>query len=198
MASYNRVILIGNLTRDPEVRYIPSGMAVAEIGLAVNRQFTDKNSNERKEEVTFVDVTLWGREAELAGEYLAKGRPVMIEGRLQMDTWDDKATGQKRSKLKVVGERMQFLGSPQGGGSGGGGGGGEGGGGGGGGGNAGGGGGFRGGARSNTGGGGARQAPSGGGGGNSGGSEPDYYSSGPAQQSGGQQSGGQQEDEVPF
>ncbi len=194
MASYNRVILIGNLTRDPEVRYIPSGMAVAEIGLAVNRQFTDKNSNERKEEVTFVDVTLWGREAELAGEYLAKGRPVMIEGRLQMDTWDDKATGQKRSKLKVVGERMQFLGSPQGGGSGGGGG--EGGGGGGG--NAGGGGGFRGGARSNTGGGGARQAPSGGGGGNSGGSEPDYYSSGPAQQSGGQQSGGQQEDEVPF
>ena len=158
MASYNRVILIGNLTRDPEVKYLASGTAVAEIGLAVNRQFTDKNSNERKEEVTFVDVTLWGREAELAGEYLAKGRPVMIEGRLQMDSWDDKATGQKRSKLKVVGERMQFLGSPQGGGG-----------------EGGGGGGFRGGARSNAGGGGGRQAPSGGGG-NSGGNEPDYFS----------------------
>ncbi len=184
-ASFNRVILIGNLTRDPEVRYIPSGMAVAELGLAVNRQFTDKNSNERKEEVTFVDVTLWGREAELAGEYLAKGRSVMIEGRLQMDSWDDKATGQKRTKLKVVGERMQFLGSPQGSGGEGGGSGGTGGGGG-----------FRGGARSNTGGGGAaRPAPSGGGGG---GSEPDYYSSGPAQQSGGQQSGGAPDDDVPF
>ncbi len=181
MASYNRVILIGNLTRDPEVKYLASGTAVAEIGLAVNRQFTDKNSNERKEEVTFVDVTLWGREAELAGEYLAKGRPVMIEGRLQMDSWDDKATGQKRTKLKVVGERMQFLGSPQGGGGGGEGSGGSGGGG------------FRGGARSNTGGSGGRQAPSGGGGGNSGGSEPDYYSSGPAQQS-----GGSPDDDVPF
>lgn len=178
MASYNRVILIGNLTRDPEVKYLASGTAVAEIGLAVNRQFTDKNSNERKEEVTFVDVTLWGREAELAGEYLAKGRPVMIEGRLQMDSWDDKATGQKRSKLKVVGERMQFLGSPQGGGGGGGG-------------EGGGGGGFRGGARSNSGSGGRSQAPSGGGG-NSGGSEPDYYSSGPSQQS------GPPDDDVPF
>jgi single-strand DNA-binding protein len=177
MASYNRVILIGNLTRDPEVKYLASGTAVAEIGLAVNRQFTDKGSNERKEEVTFVDVTLWGREAELAGEYLAKGRPVMIEGRLQMDSWEDKATGQKRSKLKVVGERMQFLGSPQGGGGGGG--------------EGGSGGGFRGGARSNTGGGGGRQAPSGGGG-NSGGSEPDYYSSGPSQQS------SAPDDDVPF
>ncbi len=188
MANYNRVILIGNLTRDPEVRYIPSGTAVAEFGLAVNRPSTDKNTNERKEDVTFVDITLWGREAELAGEYLAKGRPVLIEGRLQMDTWDDKATGQKRSKLKVVGERIQFLGTNTGPGVG------EGGaGGGGGGGGAGGGGGFRGGARSNTGGGGARPAPSGGGGGNSGGSEPDYYSSGPAQQS-----GGAPDDDVPF
>lgn len=121
MASYNRVILIGNLTRDPEVKYIPSGMAVAEIGLAVNRYFNDRNTNERKEETTFVDVTLWGRQAELAGEYLAKGRPVMIEGRLQLDTWEDKQSGQKRSKLRVVGETMQFLGS--GGGEGGGGGG---------------------------------------------------------------------------
>ncbi|MFO1004322.1 MAG: single-stranded DNA-binding protein [Planctomycetaceae bacterium] len=121
MASYNRVILIGNLTRDPEVKYIPSGMAVAEIGLAVNRYFNDKSTNERKEETTFVDVTLWGRQAELAGEYLAKGRPVMIEGRLQLDTWEDKQSGQKRSKLRVVGETMQFLGSGPGEGGGGGG-----------------------------------------------------------------------------
>lgn len=111
MASYNRVILVGNLTRDPEVRYIPSGTAVAELGLAVNRSWFDKASNSRKEETTFVDVTLWGREAEVAGEYLAKGRPVLIEGRLQMDSWEDKQTGQKRSKLKVVCERMQMLGS---------------------------------------------------------------------------------------
>lgn len=122
MASFNRVILIGNLTRDPEVKYIPSGMAVAEIGLAVNRYFNDKSTNERKEETTFVDVTLWGRQAELAGEYLAKGRPVMIEGRLQLDTWEDKQSGQKRSKLRVVGETMQFLGSGPGEGGGGGGG----------------------------------------------------------------------------
>ena len=125
MASFNRVILIGNLTRDPEVKYIPSGMAVAEIGLAVNRYFNDKSTNERKEETTFVDVTLWGRQAELAGEYLAKGRPVMIEGRLQLDTWEDKQSGQKRSKLRVVGETMQFLGSGPGEGGGGGGGGGS-------------------------------------------------------------------------
>ena len=110
MASYNRVILMGNLTRDPQVRYIPSGSAVAELGLAVNRTWFDKQSNSRKEEVTFVDVTLWGRDAEVAGEYLSKGRPVLIEGRLHMDSWDDKATGQKRSKLKVVCERMQLLG----------------------------------------------------------------------------------------
>ena len=77
-----------------------------------DRSFTDRNTNERKEDVTFVEVTLWARLAELAGEYLAKGRPVMIEGRLQLDTWEDKASGQKRSKLRVVGETMQFLGSP--------------------------------------------------------------------------------------
>ena len=194
MANFNRVILIGNLTRDPEVKYLPSGSAVADISLAINRSFTDKVTNERKDETTYVDVVLWARLAELAGEYLAKGRPVMIEGRLQLDTWDDKATGQKRSKLRVVGETLQFLGSPQGaGGDGGGGGGGfRGGEGGGGGGNAGGGG-FRGGARSNTGGGGGGRPAPGGGGGNSGGSEPDYYSSGPAQQS-----GGAPDDDVPF
>lgn len=110
MASFNKVILLGNLTRDPQVRYTPSGTAVAEIGMAVNRYWFDKQTNSRREETTFVDVTLWGRDAEVAGEYLAKGRPVLIEGRLQLDTWDDKQTGQKRSKLRVVAERMQMLG----------------------------------------------------------------------------------------
>lgn len=110
MASFNKVILLGNLTRDPEVKYTPNGTCVAEIGLAVNRTWFDKQSNSKKEEVTFCDVTLWSRDAEVAGEYLAKGRPVLIEGRLQLDTWDDKQTGQKRSKLRVVGERMQLLG----------------------------------------------------------------------------------------
>ena len=122
MASFNKVILLGNLTRDPQVRYTPSGTAVAEIGMAVNRYWFDKQTNSRREETTFVDVTLWGREAEVAGEYLAKGRPVLIEGRLQLDTWDDKQTGQKRTKLRVVGERMQLLGSRGDGGGGGGGG----------------------------------------------------------------------------
>jgi single-strand DNA-binding protein len=113
MASFNRVILVGNLTRDPQVKYTPSGQAVSEIGMAVSRSWFDKNTNQRKEDVTFVDVTLWGRTAEIAGEYLAKGRPVLIEGRLQLDQWDDKETGQKRSKLRVVGETMQMLGSRQ-------------------------------------------------------------------------------------
>jgi single-strand DNA-binding protein len=126
MASFNRVILVGNLTRDPEVKYTTGGTAVAEIGMAVSRQWFDQKSNERKEETTFVDVTLWGRQAEVAGEYLSKGRPVLIEGRLQLDTWEDKQSGQKRSKLRVVGEQMQMLGSRQdGGGQGGGGGGGQ-------------------------------------------------------------------------
>ena len=128
MASFNKVILVGNLTRDPEVRYIPSGAAVCDIGLAVNSQWTDRKTNERKEEVTFIDVTLWGRTAEIAGEYLAKGRPVLIEGRLHLDSWEDKESGQKRSKLKVIGESMQLLGSRDGAGAGGSGGGGGGGG----------------------------------------------------------------------
>jgi len=110
MASFNKVILLGNLTRDPEVRYTTGGSAVCDITLAVNYQWTDKRSNERKEEVSFIDVTLWGRTAEIAGEYLGKGRPVLIEGRLQQDKWDDKETGQKRSKLKVVADAMQLLG----------------------------------------------------------------------------------------
>jgi single-strand DNA-binding protein len=110
MANFNTVILVGNLTRDPEVKYTTGGTAVAEIGLAVNRTWFDQKSNERKEETTFVDVTLWGRQAEVAGEYLSKGRSVLIEGRLQLDTWEDKQSGQKRSKLRVVGETMQMLG----------------------------------------------------------------------------------------
>ena len=120
MASFNKVILIGNMTRDPQVRYTPGGMAVSDIGLAVNRTWFDKQTNQKKEDVTFVEVTLWGRTAEIAGEYLTKGRQVLIEGRLQLDSWDDKETGQKRSKLKVVGENMTMLGSRQEGGGGGG------------------------------------------------------------------------------
>lgn len=111
MASFNKVILLGNVTRDPQVKHTPGGMSVCELGLAINRTWFDKSSNEKKEEVTFVDVTLWGRTAEVAGEYLAKGRPVLIEGRLQLDTWDDRETGQKRSKLRVVCESMTMLGS---------------------------------------------------------------------------------------
>jgi single-strand DNA-binding protein len=115
MASFNKVILLGNLTRDPEVRYTPKGSAVTDLGIAVNRQYTLENG-EKREEVTFVDVTFWGRTAEVAGEYLKKGRPIFIEGRLQLDTWDDKQSGQKRSKLKVIGETMQMLGGPRSGG----------------------------------------------------------------------------------
>jgi len=110
MASFNKVILVGNLTRDPQVRYTPGGTAVAEVGLAVNRTWFDQKSNQRREETTFVDVTLWGRQAEVAGEYLTKGRSVLIEGRLQLDQWEDKDSGQKRSKLRVVGENMTMLG----------------------------------------------------------------------------------------
>ncbi len=119
MASYNRVILVGNLTRDPELKYIPSGMAVCEVGLAVNDRRKNA-SGEWIEETTFVDVTLWARQAEVASEYLSKGSSVLIEGRLKLDTWE--TDGQKRSKLRVVGERMQMLGSRSGGGGGGGGG----------------------------------------------------------------------------
>jgi single-strand DNA-binding protein len=110
MASFNKVILLGNLTRDPEIRYTPKGSAVCDLGLAVNRQYTLENG-EKREEVTYVDVVLWARLAEIAAEYLKKGRPVFIEGRLQLDTWDDKQSGQKRSKLRVIAESMQLLGS---------------------------------------------------------------------------------------
>lgn len=107
MASLNRVLLIGNLTRDPQLRYIPSGTAVADLGMAMNRKWTGKDG-QKHEETTFVDVTLWARSAEVASEYLHKGDPVFIEGYLQLDQWQDKE-GQKRQKLRVVGERMQFL-----------------------------------------------------------------------------------------
>src|SRR5437868_15073475 len=109
MASFNKVILLGNLTRDPVVRYTPIGSAVCDLGIAINRQYT-LDSGEKREEVTYVDVVLWSRLAEIAGEYLKKGRPIFIEGRLQLDTWDDKQSGQKRSKLRVIGETMQLLG----------------------------------------------------------------------------------------
>jgi len=117
MASFNRVILVGNLTRDPELRYIPSGTAVAEIGLAVNDRV--KRNDQWVDETTFVDVTLWARTAEVASEYLSKGSPVLIEGRLKFDQWENNE-GQKRSKLRVVGERMQMLSGKGGGGGGGG------------------------------------------------------------------------------
>ena len=119
MASFNRVILVGNITRDIEVKYLQSGTAVTDIGLAVNDR-RKSNTGEWVEETTFVDVTLWGRTAEVAGEYLSKGSPVLVEGRLKLDTWE--TDGQKRSKLRVVGERMQMLGGKGGGGGGGGGG----------------------------------------------------------------------------
>ena len=107
MASYNRVILVGNITRDIELKYTQSSLAVTEIGLAVNDRRKNQ-AGEWIEETTFVDVTLWGRTAEIAGEYLGKGSSVLIEGRLKLDTWEKE--GQKKSKLRVVGERMQMLG----------------------------------------------------------------------------------------
>jgi single-strand DNA-binding protein len=118
MASFNKVILVGNLTRDPELRYTPKGTAIAKIGLAVNRVWTNE-SGEKKEEVTFVDVDVFGRTAENVGQYMRKGRPILVEGRLRLDQWDDKQTGQKRSRLGVVAETVQFLGSANGGGEGG-------------------------------------------------------------------------------
>ena len=114
MANFNKVMLMGNVTRDIELRYTPKGTAVADIGLAVNRVRTS-DGGERIEETTFVDVTLWGRTAEVAHQYSGKGKPLFVEGRLHMDSWDDKATGQKRSKLKVVADNIQLMGAPGGG-----------------------------------------------------------------------------------
>ena len=108
MANFNKVILAGNLTRDPELRYTPKGSAIADIGLAINRSWKSE-TGETKEEVTFVDVAAYGRTAEVIAQYLKKGRPILVEGRLKLDTWDDKQTGQKKSKLRVVCENFQFL-----------------------------------------------------------------------------------------
>jgi single-strand DNA-binding protein len=108
MANFNKVILAGNLTRDPELRYTPKGTAIAKFGLAINRTWKNE-AGETKEEVTFVDVDAFARSAELIGQYFKKGRPILIEGRLRLDTWDDKQTNQKRSRLGVVMESFQFL-----------------------------------------------------------------------------------------
>ena len=120
MASLNKVMLIGNLTRDPEVRFTPKGTAVCDMAIAVNRRYVN-DAGERQEEVTYLDVVLWGKQAELAGQYLSRGKPIFVEGRLQMDSWEDKATGQKRTKIRIICENMQFLDSKGGAGGGGGG-----------------------------------------------------------------------------
>lgn len=112
MASFNKVILVGNLTRDPELRYTPKGTAIAKIAIAVNRKWTT-DTGEQKEEVTYVDVDAFGKSAETIGQYMRKGSPMLIEGRLRLDQWDDKSTGQKRSRLGVVLEGFQFLGGGQ-------------------------------------------------------------------------------------
>jgi single-strand DNA-binding protein len=112
VANFNKVILAGNLTRDPELRYTPKGLAIAKIGLAINRKWTNE-AGELKEEATFVDVDAFGKQAETLGQYMRKGSPILIEGRLRLDQWDDKQTGQKRSKLGVVVESFQFLGAGQ-------------------------------------------------------------------------------------
>jgi len=118
MANFNKVILAGNLTRDPEVRYTPKGTAIAKLGMAINRSWKT-DTGETKEEVTFVDVDAFGRTAEVISQYLKKGRPILVEGRLKLDQWDDKQTGQKRSRLGVVLENFQFLDSGRGDGGGG-------------------------------------------------------------------------------
>ena len=108
MASFNKVILAGNLTRDPELRYTPKGTAIAKIGLAVNRTWKTE-TGETKEEVTFVDVSAFGRQAEVIAQYMKKGRPLLVEGRLKLDQWEDKNTHQKQSKLGVVLEGFSFI-----------------------------------------------------------------------------------------
>ncbi len=117
MASFNRVVLVGNLTRDVEIRYTPSGTAVTDVSIAVNDRV--KRNNEWVDETSYFDITLWGRTAEVAGEYLSKGSSILVEGRLKQDRWEQ--DGQKRSKVKVIGEKMQMLGAKGGGGGGGGG-----------------------------------------------------------------------------
>jgi single-strand DNA-binding protein len=111
MADVNRVFLAGRLTRDPEVRYTPSGMAVADLGLAISERFKTKEGD-WEEKTVFVDVVVWGRQAETSGEFLYKGSPVLVEGRLQLDQWENQQ-GEKRTKLRVRADRVQFLGSPR-------------------------------------------------------------------------------------
>lgn len=110
MAYLNKCFLIGNLTRDPELRVTPKGTQICQFGLAVNRTFKDE-SGQTRDETTFVDLEAWGKQAEVIAKYLAKGSAAMIEGRLKFDQWEDKTTGQKRQKLRVVVENVQFLGS---------------------------------------------------------------------------------------
>ena len=112
MASFNKVILMGNLTRDPELRYTPKGTAIAKFGLAVNRAWKTE-TGETKEDVLFIDVEAFSRQAETIGQYLKKGSPILLEGRLRLDTWDDKQTNQKRTKILVTAENVRFLGSGQ-------------------------------------------------------------------------------------
>ena len=111
MADLNRVFLAGRLTRDPELRYTSGGQAVADLGMAIGRNYITK-SGERREEVTYVDIVVWGRQAETAGEYLSKGSPILIEGRLHLDSWETKE-GEKRNRLRVHAMRVQFLGRPR-------------------------------------------------------------------------------------
>jgi single-strand DNA-binding protein len=113
MASLNKVLLIGNLTRDVEVRYTPAGKAVGSTGLAVNRQWTN-DAGQKQEETTFVDLTLWGKTAETAAQYVGKGSQVHVEGRLKLEEWQDKNTGEKRTKMIVVADGLLFLGAPRG------------------------------------------------------------------------------------
>jgi single-strand DNA-binding protein len=127
MANLNKVMLIGNLTRDPELRVTPKGTAICQFSLAVNRKFKDESGGER-EEVTYVDIEAWSKQGETIAKYCTKGRPLFVEGRLRLDQWEDKTTKEKRSRMKVVLENFQFLGSGRGDGAGGGGEGGEGGG----------------------------------------------------------------------
>lgn len=113
MASLNKVLLMGNLTRNPELRYTPNGVAVCQFGLAVNRRFL--SAGQERSETCYVDILVWGRQGETVNQYMTKGSPIFLEGRLQMDQWEDKETGNKRSKLQIVAETVQFIGSRQGG-----------------------------------------------------------------------------------
>lgn len=110
MANLNKVMIIGNMTRDPELKYTPKGTAVADISLAVNRKWNDVQGN-KQEETTFVGITLWGKTAELVNQYVKKGDPLYVEGRLTQETWEDKETGKKQTKTKVIGENIQFISS---------------------------------------------------------------------------------------